>query len=139
MSPVPKSSAGSCRLTKGSTLYMFLKTKQIRKKNKIVTYKILKIFNLKQIKAPGLLQSSWRWERRGGGLCCCWGEGCSYKPCTKIAHSREICCNKSHAKATAACLLYLYLSFSFSLLLSSFISFYHALLGRRHCLFWLSV
>lgn len=67
MSPVPKSSAGSCRLTKGSTLYMFLKTKQIRKKNKIVTYKILKIFNLKQIKAPGLLQSSWRWERRGGG------------------------------------------------------------------------
>lgn len=32
----------------------------------MITYKILEIFNLKQIKAPGLLQSGWRGE--GGSV-----------------------------------------------------------------------
>lgn len=60
MSPVPKTSTDSRSLTKGSTLYVcFSKQKILKKKNKKFTYKILEIFNVKQIKAPGLLQSVW--------------------------------------------------------------------------------
>lgn len=65
MSPVPKTSTDSRSLTKGSTLYVCFSKQKILKKNKKFTYKILEIFNVKQIKAPGLLQS-------GLGNCCSW-------------------------------------------------------------------
>lgn len=38
---------------------MCFSKQKIIKKNKKFTYKILEIFNVKQIKAPGLLQSVW--------------------------------------------------------------------------------
>lgn len=134
MSPVPKTSTDSCSLTKGSTLYVcFSKQKIIKKKNKKFTYKILEIFNVKQIKAPGLLQSVWgtflgKGVKRGRGVFTVT----NYAP--KLHTVEKFVARK----AAAACLLSssIFISTSHCLALSyvtAVISFYLALLGRRLC------